>query len=250
MTFNLKLSLNLLAAGFSLSYLAASAQAACVSNDCSALGYNKSESACSGDIIRCPFDTSKVFCKEKPNAEVGMIYYSDGTISKDILSGKTPIGVVALVKGNQRLAVALTETSIAWGGEGHNVSCLPDYNYESGLDKKTDINGKSNTKCLVNDSQPHPAASYCNNLKAASSGYGSSGWYLPAAGELSPILLNRTTINTTMRQLNKTELGDFWYKSSTEYNENYAWLVRISEIMNYAHGKNSASYSVRCIIDF
>lgn len=63
MTFNLKLSLNLLAAGFSLSYLAASAQAACVSNDCSALGYNKSESACSGDIIRCPFDTSKVFCK-------------------------------------------------------------------------------------------------------------------------------------------------------------------------------------------
>ena len=63
MTFNLKLSLNLLAAGFSLTYLAAPTQAACVSGDCSALGYNKSESACSGDIIRCPFDTSKVFCK-------------------------------------------------------------------------------------------------------------------------------------------------------------------------------------------
>ena len=37
--------------------------AACINGDCEALGYTKSESACTGDIIRCPFDTSKVFCK-------------------------------------------------------------------------------------------------------------------------------------------------------------------------------------------
>ena len=61
-----KIPLYLLSAGLTIA-AAAPALAACVSNDCSALGYTKSESACSGDIIRCPFDTSKVFCKEGCN---------------------------------------------------------------------------------------------------------------------------------------------------------------------------------------
>lgn len=61
-----KIPLYLLSAGLTFA-AAAPALAACVSNDCSALGYTKSESACSGDIIRCPFDTSKVFCKEGCN---------------------------------------------------------------------------------------------------------------------------------------------------------------------------------------
>lgn len=63
MTFYSNTSLNLLTIGFSLSCLAFTANAACVPSDCNALGYNKSENTCSGDIIRCPFDTSKVFCK-------------------------------------------------------------------------------------------------------------------------------------------------------------------------------------------
>ena len=61
-----KIPLYLLSAGLTFA-AAAPVLAACVSNDCSALGYTKSESACSGDIIRCPFDTSKVFCKEGCN---------------------------------------------------------------------------------------------------------------------------------------------------------------------------------------
>lgn len=58
-----KIPLYLLSAGLTIT-AAAPALDACVSNDCSALGYTKSESYCDGDIIRCPFDTSKVFCKE------------------------------------------------------------------------------------------------------------------------------------------------------------------------------------------
>ena len=54
----------LLAAGFSLLAGTAAAQT-CVANNCAALGFTKSASNCEGDIIRCPFDTSKVFCKEK-----------------------------------------------------------------------------------------------------------------------------------------------------------------------------------------
>ena len=54
----------LLAAGFSLLAGSAAAQT-CVANNCAALGFTKSAGNCEGDIIRCPFDTSKVFCKEK-----------------------------------------------------------------------------------------------------------------------------------------------------------------------------------------
>ncbi len=248
MTFNSKLSLALMAAGFSVSF-SAYASAACVTGDCAAMGYNKTESACSGDIIRCPFDTSKVFCKEKPNIKIGMIYYSDGTFSNDIIAAKTPIGVVAYLNGANGLIIALEEktNNTAWGGEGHNVTCLTDYNDNANLDK----NGRANTLCLSSsDSQSHPAAIYCHNFKASTTGIGSNGWYLPAAGELAPILLNINTINATLTKLNKTKINDMWYKSSTEYNENYTWLVRISNIMNYAYGKNGTYYSVRCVTNF
>ena len=37
----------------------------CISSDCAAMGYTKTVSQCSGyEMIRCPFDTSKVFCQE------------------------------------------------------------------------------------------------------------------------------------------------------------------------------------------
>lgn len=70
MTFNSKLSLNILVPSFSLTICAGVVQAACVTGDCSAMGYTKAESNCTGDIIRCPFDTSKVFCKNKPSCTV------------------------------------------------------------------------------------------------------------------------------------------------------------------------------------
>lgn len=57
------------AIAFSVALVPAHLQAACVYGDCSALGFTKDESLCEGDIIRCPFDTSKVFCKESSKAE-------------------------------------------------------------------------------------------------------------------------------------------------------------------------------------
>lgn len=86
----------LLAAGFSLLAGSAAAQT-CVANNCAALGFTKSASNCEGDIIRCPFDTSKVFCKEKEVyvMEAGDILYSDKTTSHYYTdNNKTPIGVV------------------------------------------------------------------------------------------------------------------------------------------------------------
>ena len=146
---------------------------------CAELGYTMSKEGCNGmKSLVCPFDSSKYFCVEAGDpaagAQPGMILYSDGTVSKDVVSGKTAVGVVTYVGENRRFAVALEETTATWGGHGHNVSCLTDELDASQV--RSNFNGASNTQCLISDNQSHPAAEYCNEYKAVSGGLGSSAF--------------------------------------------------------------------------
>ncbi len=241
MTFNYKLSLNLLAAGFSLTYFTAFAQAACVSNDCSALGYNKSESACSGDIIRCPFDTSKVFCKEN-KIDVGDILYSDMTTSSSVIPGKTPIGVV--FDGTRRRAIALKEfVKIKWSTENFDIPTLTNYPYYTSQDKAymNDYDGKSNTKKIIDycraNSKSCPAAekaySYVTN------GTYPGQWYLPAAAEIIAIANVSGRLNDTLTKIGGSEVFGissngsitryFTYWASTESEESFAFHTGIND---------------------
>ena len=238
----------LLAAGFSLLAGSAAAQT-CVANNCAALGFTKSASNCEGDIIRCPFDTSKVFCKEKEVyvMEAGDILYSDGTISDSVIASKTPVGIVAYVNGSNGFAVALTESNQTWGGYGYDVSCIGDM--DSGA-ASTDMNGRANTQCLVSDSQTHPAANYCNTFSAVSSGKGSSGWYLPAAGELRVMISNYDAINLGLHKLFKTQISSSYYWSSSEYGKYHTCYVRLSDGYMGYYGSKTDSNHVRCVIAF
>ena len=75
------------------------------SPDCASLGYTMSAADCTDGVkVACPTDTSKVFCKTMPALS---ILYGDGTVDKNILSGKTPVGIVFDEKN--KLAVALTD---------------------------------------------------------------------------------------------------------------------------------------------
>ena len=254
--------LNKLLAGVSVAVLAAfQAQATCVPADCNAMGYTKSASDCDGaDMIKCPFDTNQVWCiePEKPaeptEASPGMILYSDGTVSWDVVSGKTAVGVVAYVDGSTRFAVALEESSstLYWSTPSYeNLSCLTDYGNSSSA--QTDFNGATNTTCIVNysSSNSYPAAEYCNNYKPVSSGTGSSGWYLPAAGELYVTSFSYGAINLGLQKLSKTQLSANYYWSSSEYSNNYAWRVRPSD-GNMLGNRFSKSnyYRVRCVLAF
>ncbi len=83
----------------------------CVESDCAALGYNMAEDVCEGPLVRCPFDTSKVICKEKKSCDDavrGDILYSDFTCSSDIVPGKTPIAVV--LEPSTRTAIAVNHS--------------------------------------------------------------------------------------------------------------------------------------------
>ncbi|MBS4772406.1 MAG: DUF1566 domain-containing protein, partial [Proteobacteria bacterium] len=131
---------------------------------------------------------------------------------------------------------------------GYNVSCLGDM--DSGA-ASADMNGRVNTQCLVSDSQTHPAANYCNTFSAVSSGKGSSGWYLPAAGELKAMSYSYGAINLGLQKLSKTQISSNYYWSSSESSTNggyRAWVVRPSDgTMGYGYGKNDSG-RVRCVL--
>ena len=231
----------------------ARAQTCVTPPSCEELGYIFSKEDCDGlRSLRCPFDSSKYFCGEAgdsaADAQPGMILYSDGTVSDSVISDKTPIGIVAYVDGSTRFAVALKETTAAWEGYNFDVSCLTDMNISQA---QSDFNGAANTQCLIHDNQSHSAAEYCNTYKPVSNGTGSSGWYLPAAGELYAINLSYATVNLGLHKLSKTQLrSDSWYWSSSEHSKTGAWRIIMPNGDMAATTDKNNSYLVRCILAF
>lgn len=239
--------------------LSSVANAACSPVDCAALGYNKTETACEGQkILRCPFDAAKVNCLGK-NCMVGDVYYSDGFCDADFVSGKTPVGIVGYITngGKHGGVIALEEKSLAWSNVFYNVPCLPDLSYELVLDN---MNGLFNTQCIMSQTNDtYPAAKYCNSYKPVSSGKGSTGWYLPAAGELRSLSYNYEVINLGLSRLSRTNLSPEYYWSSSEYSTNAyrnAWYVNSFD-SNMAWGQitssstnKTSSFRVRCFLAF
>ena len=229
-------------------------QASCVPANCNTLGYTKSASDCDGsDMIKCPFDTDKVWCMDV-EPKTGMILYSDGTVSENVVSSKTAVGVVAYVEGSTRFAVALAEnSSLKWSTPGsENLSCLTDYDSISSA--QTDFNGAQNTSCIINysSSNSYPAAEYCNNYRPVSSGTGSSGWYLPAAGELYVMSSSYEAINLGLQKLSKTKLQNAYYWSSSETNngDEYALSVNPSDGLMGGYYVKPGNARVRCVLAF
>ena len=234
---------------------AAAAQTCATPPSCETLGFTKSETDCEGlEALKCPFDQSKLYCPQGGGnmsaAAPGAILYSDGTISDSVIASKTPVGIVAYVNGSNGFAVSLTEVSKTWSSGYEDVSCLT--NYSSSSTAMTDMNGKTNTMCLVNysGSYSYPAAEYCNTFSAVSNGKGSSGWYLPAAGELYSMSFSYGAINLGLQKLSKTQISSSYYWSSSENNYGYdngAWVVRPSDGLMYNYLKSN-SYRVRCVL--
>lgn len=180
----------LLAVGFSLSAGIVVAQT-CVSNNCAALSFNKTEGNCMGDVIRCPFDTSKVFCKEYVMAAGDILYSDKTTLHYSMDSDKTPIGVV--VDPSRRLAMALNCSLKQWANNGYNKSNISGIPDSAPSDTKTDFNGKSYTKLIVNECGSNcPAAYYAYNY--TTTGTSKGDWFLPSGGQLWLLEQNKSAI--------------------------------------------------------
>ena len=187
---------------------AANAQNCVNSSRCDELGYNKKAENCiDDDILKCPFDSNKVFCRtqEQPaatnclNAKIGDILYSDKTCSSDYIAGKTPIAVV--ISTDKRLAIGLKAAAVTWVDESMNPSsssvgavgvqriqklrdCIPSSSESTISDS---FGGKGYTsaiyKCCKEGNFTCPAISYAYEYQTP--GTEAGDWFLPAGGEVS-----------------------------------------------------------------
>ena len=228
------LGVSLSALAFSLSYgLTANAQTCVTPPSCETLGYTDTADKCDDSaMVKCPFDTSKVFCrsistKTKTCDTIGDILLDDKTCAVDanaILNDRTPIGVVFDV--NRKLAIALEQSSSLQWASSRNYDIPGLTNYSDKTAVQGDYNGKSNTSIIIahGDSNGYetPVADYCYNYVTAGTNKGD--WYLPALGELQLIYNNRITLNNSLSKVGGTKLPSYDYLwSSSEIDRYSAW---------------------------
>ena len=78
----------------------------------------------------------------------------------------------------------------------------------------------------------------------------SAGGRCPTIDELTGIYLNKDKINASLKAAGLPELKESWYWSSTEYNNYYAWELRMSDGYRGWYGKSTDTDYVRPVLAF
>ena len=127
-----------------------------------------------------------------------------------------PIGVVfyTYANGTHGKRVSLIHSSKKWDNSG--LFCTDTYSYNEN-------DGSNNT--LPSDS---PLRQWINSNFDAT-------WYCPARGELSTLCNNITAVNNTLTSHGYSAHENFYW-SSTQYDNNHAYVVCVTNYMGYANG--------------
>ena len=154
--------------------------------------------------------------------KLGDILYVDKSCSVNIVSSKTPIGLV--FDATKRLALGITFSRKKWSTTDFDVPGLK--NYTSGYEN--DWDGKNNTKIILDyckaNGKSCPAVEYVSSYQTE--GTKAGDWYLPSAGEASKIAENIDILDETFEFVSggySLSDNDFW--TSTEYNEYNAYYL-------------------------
>ena len=276
-----KLSL-LLMLGTVLNPWSANATDCVATPDCASLGYTMDASKCSGAALKCPWDTSKAACKEKEALKSQLpILYGDGTVSKNIVSGKTPIGIV--YDEANKLAVALsdinkdgrvTSRTMTWG-EGYlgKVGGLCTFTAEKDCETLNESgnycapDSQKNTQSILSTTQiitdGYGTKYTCKNYPYAAIGsqnYTPSGcskefcsktkWFVPSMQELQKIYSQKDTINSVLNSLrsgNKLQSGV--YCSSNTSSSYKIWTLDFTQGIQNKVLQNSTCY-LRPVINY
>ncbi len=128
-------------------------------------------------------------------AQVGDYLYSDGSWSTELKTTKSVVGIVYstdVTDADRALgytngyAVALKDAAkAAWateGNENQSGSMITDEG------EVTDREGLTRTRTMLDNAEIHPAAQAAHDYAAAP--YGTSGWFLPAAGQWVELMAN------------------------------------------------------------
>ena len=183
------------------------------------------------------------------NCQVGDILYSDRSCSPDVISDKTPIGVV--FSQAKRLAIALDATPSTWSSTTFDVPLLT--NVSSATAAEENWQGKYNTRlvleyCIINN-YSCPAFEYVNSYKT--DGTAAGDWYLPAPGELKEMYLNKSILSTTLNKIGGSMFMPTYHWSSSEYSQDLAWLFNFNTgIVGTNYDKLNNNLYVRPVLAF
>ena len=174
---------------------------------------------------------------------VGYIAYSDGSISADYDSTKTPVGIVIeATDGTATKIVSLTQTYAQWSTEEvvTNATSTTD-----GMANMTAIQSISGWE------EKYPAFKWCDDY---TDGADNSEWYLPAMDELEQLYSVKDTVNAAIEKITAgggtaTKLGTGNYWSSSQSSNHDAWYQRFSDgFQDYSY--KVYTYSVRAVRAF
>lgn len=236
------------------------------SPDCASLGYTKNATDCKDKVaVKCPTDNTKVFCKDEVAVQAPLpILYGDGTVTKELVAGKTPIGVV--YDESNKLALALTDVKKDGtpGSEGIHWSLITSYDnpYLTNCSTESGVmtcatDGRSNTDKILtcgNTCSDVPAALAVRAYQPAgcTADFCKRGqWHLPSIKELIPIHLNRPSFEATLSLLGKygavnlPSSGCYW--SSNEASAAGAWQFCQGK---YSITVKTGAYHVRPVINY
>ena len=173
----------------------------------------------------------------------GMYYYSDGTISAEVIPEKQISGVVGWVDGSGRhgLVLGLREKKLPWSS---------DY-LEPNTFKKS---GKENTRLILEaarrQNKKAAAAEWC--AAYAFDGVRVGEAFLPSKDELVEIFKNFGAIQEALGKINQPLLVEQrrYYWSSSEHNYYMVWRVRPSDGRVHYGQKYYRYNSIRCVFAF
>lgn len=196
---------------------------------CESLGYEFTTADCADrPSLKCPFDTSKIYCLTKKEASeagicmnVGDILYSDKTCSSpdNLVKGKTAIAVVVDPKINLAMGLDI-QKELVWAEEKVQIPGLTSY----GQAPLNDFSGKYNTKIIVDYCKANqiscPAAEFAYNYSTPGTKPGD--WHLPAAGELQATQVYNI-IETSLDKVGGYYSNELW--SSSQMSKDDAWMI-------------------------
>ena len=204
--------------------------------------------------------------------KVGSIVYGDGTISSEVLSSKTPVGVVFDVEN--RLAVALTDVKqdgsagskkMKWSSSYCDIPNLENCGNSEGTSDMLNVcgtDGRANTNAILAANGGCSGTTYAANAVNAYNPNGCSKdfcrqgkWFLPSMRDLITIYSNKSAINSSLSLLSSKGASklttDDYYWSSTEYFYTISvWLFRMRDgYRSYTNkGDDSTGYKADYVL--
>lgn len=265
----MNMNFNFLVLGTSLSLIPNITYAQCAVTDCQQLGYTSLQKCDNG--LKCPFGEYWACPKEETavlgqctgyakNCSIGQILNSDGTCTTDKVSGKTPIGVVVYIGGdNCGQALALNDLgSRLWSTELVDIPDLPNYTNTSAAEKDFDSCGNTQKIIKYGNADKYPAAWATVNYSPSAAPATKGKWCLPAAGIARSMINNYDKINSGLSKagvelLPSVSFSSHSYWTSSEENSGNAWDWCYCNYYLQTNGKdygyNGNGY-VRPVIEF